>query len=234
MRKGILHLLCFMSSFAFAQTINQMDDNGKRHGIWKKNFDKTKVLRYEGEFLHGKEIGTFKFYKNKDNKAVLAASKAFNKNNAIAEVQFFSEKGKLISKGQMNGKIHIGTWDYYHERKGHLITKETYDANGLLQNERLLYYKDGVLAEKQPYKDGKLNGLFVWYSLKGKIAREVNYVNGEIHGPTKEFGPDGTLTVEGQYQHDRKHGIWNYYKLGKLNMTKDYTRRSKNPYKKKS
>ncbi|TYA72610.1 toxin-antitoxin system YwqK family antitoxin, partial [Seonamhaeicola marinus] len=42
-----------------AQTINKFDDNGKRHGIWKKNFEGTKVLRYQGKFKHGKEIDTF-------------------------------------------------------------------------------------------------------------------------------------------------------------------------------
>ncbi|GAA4239505.1 hypothetical protein GCM10022291_34080 [Postechiella marina] len=37
-----------------AQNINQFDAQGKRHGVWKKNFENTKVLRYEGTFNHGK------------------------------------------------------------------------------------------------------------------------------------------------------------------------------------
>ena len=40
------------------------------------------------------------------------------------------------------------------------------------------------------------------------------------------------LEMEGVYQKDRRHGIWKFYKEGKLIKEKDFTRRSKNPYKK--
>ena len=46
-----------------AQSINQFDANGERHGLWKKNFEGTDQPRYEGTFDHGKEVGIFKFYK---------------------------------------------------------------------------------------------------------------------------------------------------------------------------
>jgi antitoxin component YwqK of YwqJK toxin-antitoxin module len=210
-----------------------MDNEGKRHGIWKKNYDGTNVTRYEGEFFHGKEIGIFKFYKNIDKKAALVLTKMFNKENNIADVEFFSDKGKRISKGQMNGKAYVGNWEYYQEANGKIIIKEFYDENGVLQNERLLYYDDGVLAEKQHYKDGKLHGIYEWYSSKGNLVKVMTYENGEIHGLIKEYESAGKLKVEGQYQHDRKHGIWKFYEDGKLVNTKDFTRRSKNPYKKK-
>jgi len=92
----------------FAQEFNQFDANGKRHGKWQKNFDKTEVLRYQGEFNHGKEIGTFKFYKNIEGKAVLTATKVFNTNDNTATVTFFTSSKSKISEGQMNGKLHVG------------------------------------------------------------------------------------------------------------------------------
>ena len=39
--------------------INQMDDDGQRHGVWKKFYSNNRV-RYVGTFDHGKEIGLFK------------------------------------------------------------------------------------------------------------------------------------------------------------------------------
>lgn len=233
MKKLFLFILCMSTGLIFAQSINQIDANGKRHGVWKKNFDKTKVLRYTGKFFHGKEIGTFKFYLNIDDKAVLTATKKFNKSNTIADVTFFSSKGKKISEGQMNGKTYIGTWKYYQSKNNKIMTLEHYDDGGLLQKERLVYYEKGQLAEKQLYKDNKLNGISEWYSEKGILIREFSYVNGELHGLSKHYGHDGKLTVEGLYQHDRKHGIWKYYTNGKLVKEKDFTRRTKNPYKKK-
>ena len=65
------------------QEFNQFDSNGKRHGKWKKNFEGTEVLRYEGQFEHGKEVGVFKFYQNLENKAVLAATRTFKKDSDI-------------------------------------------------------------------------------------------------------------------------------------------------------
>ncbi len=234
MKKLVLYILCISVNLAFAQNINQFDSNGKRHGIWKKNFDKTRILRYEGEFNHGKEIGAFKFYQNINKEAVLTATKKFNKANTIAKVKFFSSKGKLISEGQMNGKTYIGTWKYYQAKSKRIMTLEHYDDNGLLQNERNVYYEKGQLAEKKIYKDNKLHGISVWYSEKGVLIREFSYENGELHGISKHYGPEGDLILEGYYQHDRKHGIWKYYKEGKLMKETDFTRRTKNPYKKKN
>lgn len=233
MKKLVLFILCISTGLVFAQSINQMDANGKRHGVWKKNFEKTTILRYEGKFSHGKEIGTFKFYINIDEKAVLTATKTFNEANHIVDVKFFSSKGKIISEGQMNGKIYFGTWKYYQAKTDQIMTLEHYDDKGLLQNERLVYYEKGQLAEKRLYKDNVLNGISEWYSEKGILIREFSYVNGELHGLSKHYDHDGKLTVEGHYQHDRKHGMWKYYTDGKLVKEKDFTRRTKNPYKKK-
>lgn len=233
MKRLVLYIFCICTSLNFAQNVNQMDANGKRHGIWKKNFDKTKILRYEGEFFHGKEIGTFNFYQSINDKAVLTATKKFNKANALAEVKFYSSKGKLISEGQMDGKTYIGTWKYYQAKSNGIMTLELYDTKGLLQKERLVYYEKGQLAEKRLYKDNKLHGISEWYSEKGILIREFSYVNGELHGVSKHYDSEGDLTVEGEYQHDRKHGMWKYYTEGKLVKETDFTRRTKNPYKKK-
>src|SRR5690606_39724301 len=85
-----------------AQTINQLDENGKQHGIWKKNFNGTNILRFEGEFNHGKEVGLFKFYQNINNKAVLAETREFLQPGTKANVKFFASTGKVISEGQMD------------------------------------------------------------------------------------------------------------------------------------
>ena len=39
MKKVIILLVHFFVVAAFAQSINQFDTDGKRHGIWKKNFE---------------------------------------------------------------------------------------------------------------------------------------------------------------------------------------------------
>jgi antitoxin component YwqK of YwqJK toxin-antitoxin module len=230
--RNILFLFGFLFTIlSFSQSINQIDKNGERHGLWKKNYDSTEVARYEGEFFHGKEIGVFKYYKKVDDKAILAATKQFNKDNNLSEVSFFASTGKLISKGQMNGKLYVGTWVYYQNKTNYILSKDQYNNDGKLHGERLVYYENGELAQKEVYVNGKLHGPSVWYAENGTVIKEYAYDQGELHGPAKYYNQDGVMVLQGQYQSDRKHGVWKYYEAGKLIREKDFTRRSKNPYK---
>jgi antitoxin component YwqK of YwqJK toxin-antitoxin module len=206
-----------------AQEINQFDINGKRDGIWKKNFEDSNVLRYEGAFLHGKEIGLFKFYKNIKNRAVLTATKEFKENDNKAFVKFLASTGKVISEGVMDGSKYIGEWKYYQKTNNTLLTLEHYTDFGILDGERFIYFPNGQVAEKQFYKNGKMEGFFVGYSEKNVVLKETIYVNGELHGIAKYYSPKGELVVEGAYKKGKKDGVWKYYEDGKLTEEKDYT-----------
>lgn len=233
MKQVLVLLLVVIPTLIMAQNINQFDENGKRHGVWKKTFDKTNVFRYEGAFKHGKEIGLFKFYKNINNEAVLTATKQFNENDNLAEVTFYASNGMIISKGLMKEKKYIGAWTYYHNNSNQVMTLEHYNNQGQLHGESLVYYQSGQIAENRFYKEGKLHGKATWFYENGNLMKSYHYVQGELHGEAKFYNANGTLEIEGQYKNDRKDGIWKYYKDGELNEEKDFTRYSKNPYVKK-
>ena len=95
-------LLIFFTSLGIlsAQDINQFDDNGKRHGVWKKNFKGTQLLRYQGKFLHGKEVGKFMFYKLIKKKSLLTAIKQFNDTDNSAYVKFLASNRNVIWEGK--------------------------------------------------------------------------------------------------------------------------------------
>ncbi len=217
-----------LTSFA-QKSVNQFDLNGKRHGVWVKNFDSTKQPRYEGQFEHGKEVGLFNFYTLNKGKSVLSATKQFNAENDNADVKFFSSKGKLISEGKMDGRLNQGLWTFYHKDNNAVMSKEIYNTNGKLEGEKSIFYPNGKTAETSQYKNGKLDGQTLLYSEKGILLKSFNYKNDELHGEAKYYDTDGNLIGEGVYQHDRKHGIWTYYENGKIKETIDHTRRSKNP-----
>lgn len=232
MKHILVILVLFMPSIFLAQSINQLDENGERHGVWKKNFDKTKILRYEGEFNHGKEIGLFKFYKNINKEAVLTATKEFH--DKFTEVIFYASNGKVISKGKMQGKDHLGEWTYYHKNSDQIMMLEHYNNEGLLDGESMVYYKEGQLAEKRVYKKGKLEGKATWFYESGKEMKTYVYKNGLLHGKAKFYKANGDIEIDGQYKNDKKDGIWKYYKEdGTLSEEKDFTVYSKNPYLKK-
>ena len=220
-------LVFFFSVLSFGQDVNQLDNNDKRHGVWKKNFEGTKQLRYEGEFNHGKEIGLFNFYKLVKKKSVLTATKVFSAEDNSAFVKFLSSRGQTISEGKMVGKKYVGKWTYYHNRSTQIMTLENYNQNGLLQGEKLVYYKNGKLAEKALYKDGKLEGVSEWYSDKGVVLKSFIYENDELHGVAKHYNGKDELLAEGRYKRGKKTGIWKYYEGGKLVDEKNFTKVSK-------
>lgn len=220
----LLSVVLFTGILTFAQDINQLDANGKRHGIWKKTFDDSKILRYEGEFDHGVEIGLFKFYKNIDNKAVLTATKKFDGVKGTAYVTFYASTGKVISEGLMIGKLFIGEWKYYQQRSNDLLTLEHYNNDGLLDGDRLVYYENSQIAEKKHYSNGKLDGSSVWFSENGTMLKEFFYVNDELHGPSKYYSPKGEIIAEGRYKNGQKNGVWKFYEDGKLKEEKDFSK----------
>jgi len=234
MRSILIIILCFFSGQLFAQEINQFDAQGERHGKWTKNYDNSKILRYEGEFNHGKETGTFKFYKNVDGKAVLAVTREFVPNSEVVHVTFYDTNKNIVSKGGMKDKIQVGKWVYYHKEGGLVMMEEFYNDNGKLEGEKKTYYKNGVIAEKANFKDGVLDGVSEWFSEKGILIRLFNYTNGALEGPSKSYDSDGKVKMEGVYRNDLKHGIWKFYENGKLVREKDFTKHSKNPYKNKN
>jgi antitoxin component YwqK of YwqJK toxin-antitoxin module len=223
MKHFTLLILFFISTTISAQDINQFDAHGKRHGIWKKTFEGTIQVRYEGEFSHGKEIGLFKFYKLIKKESVLTATKQFNESDNTADVKFLSSRGKVISEGKMNGKLYVGKWMYYHNNSNKIMTLETYDNEGRLQGKRIVFYENGQLAEEVNYEEGSIEGVSKWYSLKGTVLKEFVYKNNELHGIAKNYNGKGEILTEGSYQRGKKTGVWKYYEEGKLVKQKDFT-----------
>ncbi|EGV43261.1 toxin-antitoxin system YwqK family antitoxin [Bizionia argentinensis JUB59] len=232
MKQLFFVLILLTGSSVSAQILNQFDSNGQRDGKWKKNFENTDVVRYEGTFSHGDEIGTFKFYKNVQGKPVLTATREFNPNNDTAKVTFLASNGKVVSEGLMMDKLYIGDWKYYHSSGTQVMTLEHYNNKGLLEGARFIYYPSGQIAEKSLYEHGKLNGNALWYAENGTVIKEYHYKMNTLHGAAKFFDEFGTILAEGNYLNDQKHGTWKYYENGELKEEKDFTVISKNPYKK--
>ncbi|MFK5982298.1 MAG: hypothetical protein QM499_05230 [Flavobacteriaceae bacterium] len=217
MKFNILILLSVLFSISTANSqseTNQLDNNGKRHGVWKKKFDNSEQLRYEGEFNHGKEIGVFKFYCD-DCKSKPSLVKTFNENDDVAEVKYYTKKGKVISEGKMNGKNRIGEWLYYHQKSNGIMTKEFY-KNGKLDGVKTTYYLNNKVAEELTYVNGIKEGANIYYSTTGTVLKKLLYKNDELHGPATYYDALGNIVLEGNYKNGKKHGIWKTYKNGKF------------------
>ncbi len=204
---------------------NQYDTEGKRHGTWEKFYPETSQLRYRGQFLHGKEIGEFKYYCEdcKDQPAVI---KKFNKNDDRAQVKYFTPKGKLVSEGMMKGKERIGTWVYYHKESNQVMARENY-SKGQLNGKMVTYYPNGQITEEIDYVMGVKEGANHYYSPQGVLIKKLVYHNGELHGPATYYDAHGNPVIEGRYKNGKKYGQWKYYQDGKLVMEETFPKVNK-------
>lgn len=214
MKNSFLLVFLMVIQSGFGQELwNQVDDKGNRHGKWKKFYDNG-AIRYQGEFLHGKEIGTFQFY-TLENASIPDFIKEFNPNSDLVKVTYFYPDGKLKSIGQMQGKDRTGNWIYYFKDGKTKMSEESYQ-NGLLTGDYKIYYINGKLTEWSIFKYGLLNGTSKRYSETGVLVEAINYTDGKLNGEALYYNTVGILILKGTYLNDVSVGAWEAYENGQL------------------
>ena len=208
-------LLCLLISLSgFAQDINKLDVNGKKHGVWKGIYEESKRPRYEGTFEHGKEIGMFKFFDDTKAGTVIATREFNSKDNSCYTI-FYNQNKNKVSEGKVVNKQFEGDWKYYHEDLPSVMTLEHY-VNGKLNGVRKVYYKSGEIAEETTYKGGIKNGTYKSYTESGTVLEESIYKNGEYDGLAIFRNVDNQIAAKGLFKSGKKVGIWKILEKGKL------------------
>ncbi|WP_233098781.1 toxin-antitoxin system YwqK family antitoxin [Aureibaculum flavum] len=218
------------SQLSFSQDdSNQLDENGNRHGVWKKYYSNSRI-RYRGTFEHGKEVGTFKYYSaaQSDYPNVI---KKFESNDGIADVSFYSDEGLLLSSGKMDGKKRVGKWQYFHEDGKTIMSEENY-VDGKLEGDYKTFYNTGKPTEVGYFKNGKLDSVYRKYSIKGHLYQHFNYKNGLLNGKAVYYNrKTGELTTKGEFKDDKKVGTWENYVDGELISTEQPNKKKERPIK---
>lgn len=212
-KKFVVVLIAFMGiAVTHAQTVNQKDANGNRHGVWKGTYDSGNP-RYEGTFDHGKETGTFKFYD--DTKAhTVAATRVFAKDGSCYTT-FFEPTGTKVSEGKEVNKLREGEWVYYHFKAKTIMAKETY-RQGKIEGVRKVFFPSGKIAEETTYVNGLKEGPYKKYTEKGIVLEEATYKNDNYEGPAVYRDSKGNVASQGVYKAGLKSGVWKFLENGKL------------------
>lgn len=227
----ILLLIAVLGSNAlFSQNdINKLDENGERHGVWKKYYSNSRI-RYQGTFEHGKEVGTFKYFSAGQSEHPNAV-KVYKPGSSIAEVTFYTDEGLLQSSGKMDGKNRVGKWQFYHEDGKTIMSEENY-VNGKLDGDYKTYYSTGKPTEVAYYKDGKLDSVYRKYSIKGHLYQHFNYKDGLLNGKAVYYNrKTGELSTKGEFKNDKKVGNWENYADGELVSTEQPNKKKERPKK---
>ena len=208
-------ILFFLSStIVFGQEINKLDENGKKHGLWKGVYEESKRPRYEGTFEHGKEVGMFKFFDDTRAGTVIATREFNPKDNSCYTI-FYNQKKSKVSEGKVVNKQFEGEWKYYHEDLPLIMTLEYY-SNGKLNGVRKVYYKNEEIAEETTYKNGIKEGIYKSYAENGVVLEESNFKNGEYEGKAIFRTATNQIAGEGVFKNGKKVGIWKILEKGKV------------------
>lgn len=199
---------------------NQFDDQGRRNGYWKVNFEGTNKPKFEGNFEHGKETGSFKFYKKGFYDHPTAIMNFEQKNDSV-HVTYYTQQGKSISEGMMLDKKREGKWLYFHQESDSIMMTEIY-KNDKLNGLQETFYKNGEPAERTYYSNGLKDGSSCIYAGNGQVTKELNYKNGQLHGKAVYYNANGTKIREGFYTDGKKSGHWKFFSDGKLESEEDY------------
>ncbi len=208
-------------AFAQDKSINQFDEQGHRHGLWKKYYKNSDQLRYTGKFEHGEEVGTFKFYKP-ESEGQPAATKTYHPHSDTVILKFYNPKGRLITEGKMLHKKRVGAWNYYKGSKQHPLVMTEHYKNDQLEGWKIVYYENGQITAKKHYKNGMKNGKVLIYAKNGQLLQQYHYVNDTLEGYSKVYNASGHLLSEGAYKKGLRDGKWKFYTQGKLDSIQQY------------
>ena len=144
------------------------------------------------------------------------------------------ESGKKRYEGYFKNNVPVGTFTYYFEREGGIMSEINYrgetgigfanafHTNGTLQAEGLYrnqlrdstwryFDKQGVLTQSEVFSAGVLDGAQVTYYENGKIAEKKIYEKGALEGIWLRKWEDGTLRTKGLYKEGKLNGECTYY-----------------------
>ena len=166
MKKTLILLtaaLLLTSVSAIAQ--NKVDKQGRRQGHWIR-IDKDGTKIYEGDFLDGKETGTFTYYYAD---GTVRMRNIYTVPGERCDHEAYDEKGHLLARGHYDRRNRDGQWQFFAE--------------------------DGRLVKEASYRMGIKDGLHVIYTHTGDTAEVTHWVNNHRHGRWwKRIGKQGYIT----------------------------------------
>ncbi len=157
-------------------TVNYVDVNNKKQGLWIKFNNEGDQILEKGAYLSGQKNGVWISYYPSGNKK---HEITYKKGKAIGQARFFYENG-LISE---EGIWHIDHWQgnyKFYNKSGSLAYDWNYDETGKRTGTQKYYHDNGVLKYSGQWDNGKATGVLKIFDDAGKLITERVYNNGEF------------------------------------------------------
>jgi antitoxin component YwqK of YwqJK toxin-antitoxin module len=202
-----LMLAALLATPAICQTrdsINQYDQQGRKHGVWVKTYPNGQK-KYRGRFEHGEPAGTFKrYFPGGKTMAVMNHSHPRG-----VYARLFNKKGQKRAEGLYIKQKKDSTWVFYNNR-GQVIMREQYHK-GKRHGQSVKFFANGDTSHITSWQDGVRHGVYKQFFPNGRLKLRASYQKGQLEGPFTIYFPEGFKEIVGSYKNNLRHGKWVYF-----------------------
>ena len=241
--------------------------NGIKHGKYVY-YDFYGNITLEGNYTNGEQDGKWIWYYENGK---IESERTYLNGNLNGETTDYFENGKIESKGLYEYGTNEGTGIVYYDngKKSHTTEyvngeihgkKVFYDYNENLQLIRFYnhgtligysyldteskelpiipitnetgkiksYFDNGKVAREMEYKNGDLVNTYKAYYYSGQLENDMQFIDDEYNGTDIEYYPDGKVKSKKEYQIGILQGLTkNYHKNGNIKEEINYKNGSK-------
>lgn len=180
-----------------ADTLNQVDQQGRKQGWWKTtgpvadkpDYDEG-VLYEEGRYLDNRRTGTWKrYWPSGKPRTVINYVKGFPK----GEYTLFYPDGKQEEKGTWDLDRNTGTFKRWHPN-GNVAQDFVFDAYGTRNGVQRYYYENGQLEVEVEIVKGREEGVLKRYYPNGDLQETARFNAGAVEdGSFRNYAPKGPV-----------------------------------------
>jgi len=178
-------------------TINVVDNNGLKQGVWFYFSDKYKNnISQEGTFLDNKKEGIWITYSPNGN---IRTYMTYKKGVINGEAKIYNRDGVLQEAGKWDGNKWTGEYKFFYDN-GNPEYIWTYNENGERTGIQQYFYEDNNLKIEGYWENGKEVGIQKEYYPDGRLKRESNWVDGIINGVSTEYYATGEVKIVKKFE----------------------------------
>jgi len=205
MRKTLLCCLLLSGAFALWGQ-NLLDDQGRKIGHWKVDHPNGKTL-YEADFVEGNPVGEMiRYYKS----GAIQARMMFDASGERSYTRMFYSNRKLAAEGWFVKQQKDSVWTYYSSSDGSVRIREPY-ADGKLQGMVRFYYNSGKVSQEMEWENNKKQGIWKQYYPSGSLRLSAHYRDDRLYDSYEVYFANGKPEVKGEFLDSQFHGLWSYF-----------------------
>ena len=179
-------------------------------------YDENGVKTLESHYKNGILDGEMRVYRN----GILETMETYTDGERTGKYTYFGSDGKKLTEGFYNAGKDNGLKKVWFLGTENLQYTETFN-NDILHGSAKYYESDtGKLGSEGNYKNGKKDGVWIFYFKNGNKKWVGNYKDDQISGELIQYEENGIIISKENYEDGKLVGKYEYYHdNGRLRLT---------------